>query len=112
MKTNTARKYKSVATEQLMKEITPLEKSKALNKMLLAAKIEDLMLARGWNKSTFAERVGKAPSEITKWLSGTHNFTNDTLTEISAILGVSIAELYDKKQDRADLPTSLLSIRA
>jgi hypothetical protein len=42
--------------------------------MLLAAQIEDAMLAKGIGKKQFADILGKKPSVITKWLSGTHNF--------------------------------------
>ena len=97
-KANKARKYNSSKLQQLLDEVTPLEMEKTKNKMLLAARIEDLMTAKGWSKSQFAEKVGKNPSEITKWLSGTQNFTVDVLTEIASTLGVEIASLYGKQQ--------------
>jgi hypothetical protein len=37
-------------------------------------------------------------SEITKWFSGTQNFTTDVLTEIAFILGIELAALFGKKQ--------------
>jgi transcriptional regulator with XRE-family HTH domain len=59
-------------------------------KMLLAAKIEDGMLAQGLNKKEFAELMGQKPSVITKWLSGGHNFTVDTLTDIERVLNIQL----------------------
>lgn len=56
-------------------------------KMRIAAYIEDAMTRAGLTKSQFARLMGKYPSEITKWLSGTHNFTSDLLTEIEVTLG-------------------------
>jgi transcriptional regulator with XRE-family HTH domain len=50
--------------------------------MLLAARIDDARKAKGWSQHEFAEQMGKNPSEISKWLSGTHNFTSDTLWDI------------------------------
>ena len=38
--------------------------------------------------------MGKQPFEITKWLSGTQNFTVDILTAIALTLGVEIADLF------------------
>jgi transcriptional regulator with XRE-family HTH domain len=97
---NKARKHNSSKIKELLAETTPLEKVKARNKMLLAARIWDLVQSEGWNKTTFADKAGKEPSEITKWLSGTHNFTHDTLTEISVVLDVPISELFVSKQSQ------------
>ena len=69
---------------------------KVAAKMRTAARIADAMNAAGLSKSQFARKMGKSPSEITKWLSGTHNFTIDSLQEISAVLGVEISSASDK----------------
>jgi len=97
-KTTKARKYNSSKLQELLDEITPLEMEQTKVKMQLAANIEDFMRAKGWNKSQFAEEVGKNPSEITKWFSGTQNFTTDVLTEIAFALGVELSSLFGKKQ--------------
>jgi ribosome-binding protein aMBF1 (putative translation factor) len=97
-KTTKARKYNSSKLQELLNEVTPIEMEQTKVKMQLAARIEDFMRANGWNKSQFAEKVNKNPSEITKWFSGTQNFTTDVLTEIASALGVEITELFGKKQ--------------
>jgi transcriptional regulator with XRE-family HTH domain len=97
-KTTKARKYNSSKLQELLDEVTPLEMEQTKVKMQLAARIEDFMRAKGWNKSQFAEKVGKNPSEITKWFSGTQNFTTDVLTEIATALGVELTALFGKKQ--------------
>lgn len=91
---NKAKKHSSPLLKGLLRGISPEEKAKMQTKMLLAAKIADLIEAKGYNKSGFAEALGKKPSEISKWLSGTQNFTVDTLTEIAGVLGVSLNELF------------------
>ena len=99
MKNNkTARKYNSSITNELLSEITPVEKQQITNKMSLAARLDDLITSRGWGKSEFAEKVNKRPSEITKWLSGTQNFTMDILSEIALALNLPISELFAPKQ--------------
>ena len=40
--------------------------------------------------SRFAEALGRRPSEITKWLSGQHNFTIATLAMLSSFFGQPI----------------------
>lgn len=97
-KSTKARKYNSSKLQELLDEVTPLEMEQTKVKMQLAARIEDFMRAKGWNKSQFAEKVGKNPSEITKWFSGTQNFTTDVLTEIAFALGVELTALFGKKQ--------------
>lgn len=90
---NKARKYKSPLIDELLKELTPLEMKQAKLKMQLAAKIEDLIKSKSWSKSEFAEKIGKHPSEITKWLSGTHNFTIDILMEIALAFKIELSDL-------------------
>ncbi len=97
-KSNKARKYHSPKLQELLDEITPIEMEKTKVKMQLAARIEDLMRARNYSKSQFAEKIEKHPSEITKWLSGTQNFTTDILTEIASALGVEVSTLFGKRQ--------------
>ena len=98
MNKKTARKYTSPVINQLLGEITPLEKLQTNTKMTLAARLDDLITARGWGKSEFAEKVNKNPSEITKWLSGTQNFTIDTLAEIGVVLNMPVSELFAPKR--------------
>lgn len=53
----------------------------------IANKIYALMQQRGLTKKQFADALGKKPSEITKWLSGQHNFTIRTLAMLSNFFG-------------------------
>ena len=62
------------------------------NRMLIAQKIDMGMKAKGWNKSKFANEIGQKNSVITRWLSGTHNFTSDTLTDIEDILDINLLD--------------------
>ncbi len=97
MKIKKARVYNSPKLSELLAEITPLEMEKTKVKMQISARIEELMEQKGWNKSELAEKVGKHPSEITKWMSGTQNFTMEVLTEIAFTLGVDVSVFFDKK---------------
>lgn len=56
----------------------------------ISNKIDALMRERGLTKKEFANQLGKRPSEITRWLSGQHNFTVSTLAMLSAFFGKSI----------------------
>ena len=56
----------------------------------ISNKIDELMRERELSKKQFADQIGRRPSEITRWLSGQHNFTVSTLAMLSAFFGKSI----------------------
>lgn len=56
----------------------------------IADEINKLMLEKGLTKKQFADALGKKPSEVTKWLSGQHNFTIKTLAMLSSFFGKSL----------------------
>lgn len=56
----------------------------------IATEIEHLMQERGLTKKQFADALGKKPSEVTKWLSGQHNFTIRTLAMLSNFFNTPI----------------------
>ena len=86
--------------DELLSTITPEEQAKTDAKMLLAAKIADAMKAKGWNNKDLLKALDKKnPSEITKWLSGTHNFTVDTLIDLENVLDVKLLNLNDHKNE-------------
>jgi len=93
MKTKKAELYSSNLIDDLLDSIDPAEADRVEKRMLLAARIEDAMNDKGLNKSQFAALMGKKNSVITKWLSGTHNFTADTLFDISRVLDVNLINL-------------------
>jgi antitoxin component HigA of HigAB toxin-antitoxin module len=58
--------------------------------MAVSNRIYDLMTKAGLSKAEFARAIGKRPCEITKWLSGQHNFTLATLCLLSDFFGKPI----------------------
>jgi transcriptional regulator with XRE-family HTH domain len=77
---------------ELLDNITPEEQEKTDKKMILATKIANAIKAKGLKKSEFAKILGKQPSEISKWLSGTHNFTIETLMDIERVLSIQLLD--------------------
>lgn len=104
-----ARRHNSSILQRLLSELTPLEMEQTKVKMQLAARIEDLAKTKGWNKSQLAAHLGKNPSEITKWLSGTQNFTIDILTEISVVFGVELASLFNQPKTQVVYKSRLIT---
>jgi len=93
---NNRTSYNSKVLDDLLSEITSEELSRTEKRMLLAARIDDAIKIKNWKKRDFAKAIGKKPSEISKWLSGTHNFTADTLFDIERILDIHLFKLECK----------------
>ena len=75
-------KYQNMLNNVPQDIITEIDLSFAI-----ATEISILMQERGLSKKQFADALGKKPSEITKWLSGQHNFTIRTLAMLSTFFG-------------------------
>jgi DNA-binding Xre family transcriptional regulator len=56
----------------------------------IAARIDEILARKGWNKTDFANAMGKTNAEISKWMSGQHNFTIATIAKIEVALGEDI----------------------
>lgn len=78
----------------ILSQITPLDQEKARNRLRVAAVLDELISVHG--KDAFTKKIGKRPSEISKWLSGTQNFTVDTLSLITHHLGISLSDFMEK----------------
>lgn len=92
--------YNSSLIDEIFESISPKEGKKIKSKMLLAAKIEEAMKAKGWNKTKLLEATGqKNASVATRWFSGTHNFTHDTLFDIQEALGVNLLSIKETKEE-------------
>ena len=94
---NKPRNYSDSIIDKIFNEISKAEYDLTEKKMLLAARIDDAIKARGWQKQDLARALHKRPSEISKWLSGTHNFTTETLWEIEKVLFVELVNLHERE---------------
>lgn len=59
----------------------------------IADKIDDTLKQRGITQKEFAHRCGKTEAEVSRWLSGTHNFTLRTLAKISTTLDIELVKV-------------------
>jgi len=56
----------------------------------IVLRINQILQARGYTQKNLAEKMNKKPSEINKWLKGTHNLTLKTIAKLEAELGEPI----------------------
>lgn len=78
-----------------LEEDSNLNYEKTAKLMRIAIKIDNALKAKGISRQEFAQRLGKQRSVVTKWLSGTHNFTAETLVEIESALAIRLIEDAD-----------------
>lgn len=62
----------------------------------IAERIDAVLKANGLTQKSFAQTLGKRESEISKWLTGRHNFTLETIAKIESALGCRLVEVIEK----------------
>lgn len=81
---------------EVLNSVSPFEARRVETKMMIASKISKALKEKGWRKKDLMKAMGKKnPSEITRWLSGTHNFTSDLLSDLSLVLGINLLNVEE-----------------
>lgn len=76
--------------DDIRSEMSPEMKKKMEICVSIANSIYDILEQKGLTQKQFAAMVGKTETEVSRWLSGTHNMTVATIAKISAALGSDI----------------------
>ena len=84
---------KNKRLEELRKEIAPDEFIFDQYYFDLVVRINQLLELKDWNKNEFAQKLGKQPSEISKWVNGGHNLTLKTISKMEAILEAPLLQI-------------------
>lgn len=72
--------------EEALSEIKP-ENQRYVDKNLdIVEQINHLLKEKGWTQKILAQKLNKTESEISKWLSGMHNLTLKSITNIETVL--------------------------
>jgi len=88
---------------RILESISHTEERQIEAKMLISKKIINALRDKNISKKKFMELIGKKhQSEITKWLSGTHNFTTDTIIEIEDALDIKILNIEIEEYQMID----------
>ncbi len=56
----------------------------------IADRIDAALKERGMTQKQLAQAMGKTENEVSRWVSGTHNFTLKTIAKISTVLQVDL----------------------
>ena len=82
--------YSDPLFDELYSQISEESKRSSAYSFAIAARISEILCRKGWSKTDFARAMGKKEPEISKWMSGQHNFTIATIAKIEAALGEDI----------------------
>jgi len=66
-------------------------------------RIHQILKEKGLEQKDLAKALGKSESEISKWMTGTHNFTFKTAARIEAVLGESILNMSKEKRTETNV---------
>lgn len=80
----------NINLEEIFNEIPKEKREETRLSFAISNRLDALMKERGLNRKQFAEAIGKRPNEVTRWLSGEHNFTIATLAMLSTFFGQPI----------------------
>lgn len=81
-------------TNKLMDDIrksTPADTNKQVDLCVaIANRVFELLQERNMKQRDFAKALGKTETEVSRWLSGTHNLTLATIAKMATVLGDDI----------------------
>lgn len=80
----------NLSLQEIFNEIPKEKREESRLSFLISNRLDFLMREKGLNKRQFAQALGKRPNEITRWLSGEHNFTLATISMLSTFFGKPI----------------------
>lgn len=83
----------NITLQEIFDEIPREKREETRLSFAISNRIDTLMRQRGLNRKQLAEALGKRPNEITRWLSGEHNFTLATIAKLSTFFGNPIVDV-------------------
>lgn len=90
------KKMKDSVIERMRARISPETKAYVRKSMELAVRIQDVLDEKRWSQKDLAKAMGKNESEISKWLSGSHNLTLKSITKLETVLGRELLAIISK----------------
>jgi transcriptional regulator with XRE-family HTH domain len=66
----------------------------------LIDEIHAILAKKGWTQNDLAEKMGKTPAEVSKWISGSHNLTIKSIAKLSAALEEDLIMTVSKAREK------------
>lgn len=83
--------------DEIRQTMTPEMKRQMDLSVQIANRIYEIMEDKGLSQKDLAHLLGKTETEVSRWLSGTHNMTMATLAKISSALGTDIIRVTKRR---------------
>ena len=96
-------KYVNPLFKQMLEEIPVEERRESDLSAGIACRIGDILERKGWSQADFARAAGKKEAEISKWMSGQHNFTIRTIAYIETVLGEGILSVRQYRTSKPNI---------
>lgn len=87
--------------DEIRSTISPEMKLQMEMSVAIANRIYEILEAKGMSQKDLAKLLGKTETEVSRWLSGTHNLTLATICKISAALGADVVKVAKREMEPA-----------
>ena len=79
--------------DEIRETMSPEMKKQMELSVSIANRIYEILEEKSMSQKEFAHLIGKTETEVSRWLSGTHNMTMSTIAKISTALDEDIIVL-------------------
>jgi transcriptional regulator with XRE-family HTH domain len=83
-------KDRELVVQRLRERIKPENRIFVRKNLDISAQVYALLEQKGWSQKDFAQKLGKNESEVSKWLTGLHNITLQSIAKMEAVLEADI----------------------
>lgn len=84
--------------DEIRQTVTPQMKCQMELSVMIANRIYEILEEKGLSQKDLAHVLGKTETEVSRWLSGTHNMTLATIAKISTALDTDIVTVPVRKK--------------
>jgi transcriptional regulator with XRE-family HTH domain len=89
------------AFDRILARVTPEIRNYTEKTLDLVDRIHDILDRRGMSQKDLATLLEKQPSEVSRWMTGLHNFEIKTLVKIEVALGEEVFSVSDASGNEA-----------
>ena len=82
--------YVNPLFKELMEKIPEESRRESELSYSIARRINEVIVRKGWTQADLAKAIGRPPAVVSRWMSGTQNFTLKTLASLEIALGEKI----------------------
>ncbi len=76
--------------QRMRERISPETKRMVAKNLAICEQVRLLLSEKDWTQKDLSERMGKSQAEVSKWLSGMHNLTQQSIVKMEEALGADI----------------------